>query len=258
MGADARSARQSEHYDEILDEYDAHYGDATSREYRRRFFLAPLLRDVDLNDRDVADLAAGSGHTTLELKALFPRIRAVGFDVSEHAVHSYASRTGCEAHLLDLTGEAAWPERFDAAIIVGGLHHCVSGLDNALRNVARMLKPGALFLIVEPNRDTWLEPMRRLWYRRDHYFESSTEAALSHDALSRTGRAWFDTLFVRYMGGPAYFLVYNSLVFRLPLALKRATAPPLMALERVTNQLPWRGAFPYFVAQWRRRPDAAL
>jgi hypothetical protein len=42
------------------------------------------------------------------------------------------------------------------------------------------------------------------------------------------------------------------------LALKRATAPPLMALERVTNQLPWRGAFPYFVAQWRRRPDAAL
>ena len=258
MAADTSAARQGDHYDEILDEYDAHYGDATSREYRRRFFLAPLLHGVDLNDLDVADLAAGSGHTTLELQALFPRIRPVGFDVSEHAVHTYASRTGCVAHQWDLAGKASWPEVFDAAIVVGGLHHCVSGLDNALRNVAHMLKPGGLFLIVEPNRDTWLEPLRQLWYRRDHYFESSTEAALSYDELSWSGRTWFDTLSVQYMGGPAYFLVYNSLVFRLPLALKRATASLLMALEGVTNKLPWRGVFPYFIARWRRRPHAAL
>ena len=211
---------------------------------RRRFFLSPLLDGLDLNDCDVADLAAGSGHTTLDLQARFPRVKPVGFDVSDHAVRTYAARTGCEAHLWDLTGEAAWTQRFDVAIVVGGLHHCATALDTALRNVADLLRPGGLFLIVEPNRDTWLEPLRQVWYRRDRYFESSTEAALSHDELSTRGRSWFEAVSVRYMGGPAYFLIYNSLVFRFPLPLKRAAAGPLMTLEEFTNRLPWRGAYP--------------
>ena len=61
MDTETGSARQGAHYDQILDEYDAHYGDALSREYRRRFFLSPLLDGLDLNDCDVADLEAGSG-----------------------------------------------------------------------------------------------------------------------------------------------------------------------------------------------------
>ena len=136
---------------------------------------------------------------------------------------------------------------------LGGLHHCATALDTALRNVADLLRPGGLFLIVEPNRDTWLEPLRQVWYRRDRYFESSTEAALSHDELSARGRSWLKAVSVRYMGGPAYFLVYNGLVFRFPLPLKRAVAGPLITLEEFTNSLPWRGAYPYFIARWRRR-----
>jgi SAM-dependent methyltransferase len=258
MDTETASARQRAHYDQILDEYDAHYGDALSREYRRRFFLSPLLDGLDLNDCDVADLAAGSGHTTLDLQAKFPRVRPVGFDVSDLAVQTYASRTRCEAHVWDLTGEAAWTQRFDVAIVVGGLHHCATALDTVLRNVADLLRPGGLFLMIEPNRDTWLEPLRQIWYRRDRYFESSTEAALSHDELLARGRGWFEAVSVRYMGGPAYFLVYNSLVFRLPLPLKRAAAGPLMSLEEFTNRLPWRGAYPYFIARWRRRGNPAL
>jgi SAM-dependent methyltransferase len=253
MPADTDAVRQGTHYDAILHEYDAHYGDVASREYRRRFFLLPLLDGLDLNDRDVADLAAGSGHTTLELKALFPRVRPVGFDVSASAVCAYASLTGCESHVWDLTDEPHSRERFDVAIVVGGLHHCANALDNALRNVAYLLRPGGLLLIVEPNRDSWFEPLRRMWYRRDHYFEASTEAALSHCDLLARGRVWFDGVSVRYMGGIAYFLVYNSLVFRVPLAVKHVMASPLMALEGPMNRLPWRGAFPYFIARWRRR-----
>lgn len=245
--------RQRAHYNEILDEYDAHYGDPTSLEYRRRFFMSPLLEGLDLNDLDVADLAAGSGHTTLELRTRFSRTRPVGFDISEQACKAYTARTGCEALVLDLTGGVVPDRSFDVAVIVGGLHHCVTSLGQALGNIARMVRPGGLLLMVEPSRDALIEPVRRLWYRQDRYFEASTEGALSHDELAPQGAAWFEPLWVRYMGGAAYFLIYNSLVFRMPAGLKPYVASPLMRLETITNQLRWKRLFPYFLARWRRR-----
>ena len=253
LGSVSGGERQREHYNAILNEYDAHYGDATSCEYRQRFFLAPLLDGLDLNDWAVADLAAGSGHTTLGLKAMFPRIRPVGFDVSETAVEAYISRTGCPAYLLDLTVDNQPGPQFDAVIVVGGLHHCVNAIEVALQNVAQLLRPGGLFLMVEPSRETILEPVRRAWYGRDHYFEASSEGALAYRELSRHANAWFEPMLVRYMGGVAYFLIYNSLVFRVPLGLKRLLAPSLLAMESLTNLLPGKVLFPYFVARWRRR-----
>ena len=247
------SSLQREHYNTIHDEYAAHYGDESSLEYRRRFFLDPLLKGLDLSGLDVADLAAGSGYTTRELLVRFPTARPVGFDISDEACRAYAAATGCPAHRLDLTGDVRLDRCFDLAIVIGGLHHCARELDKVLENVARLLRPQGLFLMVEPNRDCWLEPMRRLWYRRDRYFEASTEAALSHDALLRSASGLFEGLSVTYGGGPAYFLVYNSLVLRVPGRLKPIIEGPLVYLERGFNALPGRMLFPFFVARWRRR-----
>jgi SAM-dependent methyltransferase len=244
---------QSEHYDRILHEYDEAYGDPESLEYRRRFFLSPLWRGLNLNGKDVADLAAGSGHTTIALKAQFPEARVVGFDVSERAVRSYVARTGCAAHLWDMTGGDAPLQGLDVAVVVGGLHHCIRSIETVLRNIAHMLRPGGVLLMVEPNRDTFLEPVRRLWYRRDDYFESSTEGALSHDQLFAAGQRWFESVRVRYMGGLAYFVVYNSLVLRVPPAIKRKIARPLMTFESLTNRFPGSFLYPYFIAEWTRR-----
>jgi SAM-dependent methyltransferase len=256
LGPRPASERQAAHYNRIIAEYDAHYGDAASLEYRRRFFLEPLLSGLDLNELVIADLAAGSGHTTVALKAIYPRARIVGFDISPEAVYRYCRNTGCEGRVCDLTKGVHGEERFDAAIVVGGLHHCASFVPAILENIAHVLKPGGLLLMVEPNRETWFEPLRRIWYRRDRFFESSTEAALSHDELLSIARPWFDCLDVQWLGGAAYFLVYNSLVFRVPLRVKVVLAPMLLKLEAVTNKLPIRYLFPYFVARWRLRQNA--
>ena len=244
---------QREHYNRILSEYELHYGDPTSLEYRRRFFLDPLLEGIDLNDATVADLAAGSGYTTIELTRRFPRIQMSGFDVSDDSCAAYRINTGRPAQALDLSGGTVAPAAFDAAIVVGGLHHCVSDIPGTLRTIATMLKPGRPFFMVEPNRDCWLEPLRRAWYKQDGYFEESTEGALSHDALAAAGREWFTVERVHYLGGPAYFLIYNSLVLRVPLRLKSMVASPLFAMERAFNLLPGRYPYPFFVARWRRR-----
>ena len=55
------SDRQRVHYEEIHDEYEAHYYDRHSLRYRERFIFAPILNQIDLNDCDMLDLASQLG-----------------------------------------------------------------------------------------------------------------------------------------------------------------------------------------------------
>jgi SAM-dependent methyltransferase len=143
--------------------------------------------------------------------------------------------------------------RADVAIIFGGLHHCVSDLDGTFRTIAQLLRPGGTLLMYEPNRQCYLELVRRVWYRLDRYFDASTEHSLAHgDILSRAS-ASFEALDCRYMGGPAYFLIFNSLVLRVPASAKDVLQRPLFALESAYNRLPGKFWFPYFIARWRRK-----
>jgi hypothetical protein len=90
----------------------------------------------------------------------------------------------------------------------------------------------------EPNRDYILEPIRKLWYTHDEYFDAGSEAALSHRALFEASAGVFACESLRYFGGPAFFLVYNSLIFRVPHPVKALAAPALMTVEALYNRLP--------------------
>jgi SAM-dependent methyltransferase len=246
---------QAGHYDDILDDYDRHYYDRYSLSYREQFILAPLLEGVDLRGGHVADLASGSGETTQFLMARFPGIRCTGFDVSPEACRRYREKTGRPAVEFDLTRDAYAGERFDAAIIMGGLHHCASDVGTALRTVASMVRPGGLFLLFEPNSEYLLEAARKLWYRFDRYFDAGSERALSHGELVAASAGAFECRRLRYFGGPAFFLVYNSLVFRISERTKAATAPALLRAERLYGRIPSKWLFASFLAQWVRRAE---
>ena len=247
------SDRQAQHYDRILSDYDRHYYDAQSTAYRERFIIGPLVEGLDLNGLEVADLACGSGETSLSLRRRFPAIRTTGFDISPRACETYQAKVERPCQVLDLTQPQDGLEpRFDAAIVMGGLHHCVADLDRTFSNIAALLKPAAPLMFFEPNRDYFLQFARDLWYRVDGYFDAATEDGLAHGDLLRRAGAAFTPERVRYFGGPAFFLIYNSLVFRIPHGLKRAIAPPLMAMEAGFNALPGKQLFSSFTARWRR------
>jgi SAM-dependent methyltransferase len=246
------SLRQKVHYERIHDEYEAHYYDKYSLEYREQFILSPLLAHVDLNDRDVLDVASGSGHNTLLLRRHFPRMRAVGLDISDSACEAYRENTGGAAVQGDLTRPLSLPQQFDTAIVIGGLHHCVTNLPQVFDNMAALLKPNGALLMMEPSADSMLEGVRQRWYRRDHFFDAPTEHALSHDELLRLGGGRFRAEVVRYIGGPAYFLVFNSLVMRVPLTAKKWVAPITFPFERAFNRFNSRALAPVFIARWRR------
>ena len=246
------AAEQRRHYEEIHSDYERHYYDAASMDYRRRFVESALFAGLDLDGAEVADLASGTGHNSLALLRRFPRARVTGFDISPSACAAYRANVGRPCHELDLTAGAYDGPLFDAAMIQGGLHHCVSDLEGTLATVGAMIRPGGLFLMWEPNRHSVFEAARRLWYRMDHYFEAGTEAALDHDDILRRAGGRFEPIDVRYHGGPAYFLVLNSLVLRIPTGLKARLAPLLFSLETAYDRCPGRLPFPCFVARWRR------
>lgn len=247
------SARQQAHYQAIHDDYEQHYYDGPSMAFRRRFVYDLMFEGQDFNGRQVADLACGSGHNSLAILEHFPRAEVTGFDVSPRACEAYRRIVGRDAVLMDLTAGSPSGRPVDVAIIFGGLHHCTSDLDGTFRTIAALLRPGGLLLMCEPNRECYLEGFRRLWYRLDRYFEPTTEHALSHGDILRQAGDHFAALDCRYLGGPAYFLILNSLVLRVPLGLKSALSRPLFAVEQAYNRLPGRFWFPYFVARWRRK-----
>jgi len=253
VGTRESVARQEAHYERIHDAYEAHYYDPTAIAYRERFFLDPLLAGLDLDGRRVVELASGSGHNSIALRTRFPTVELTGLDISPRAIQAYQEIVGRPAVQFDLVADTWEGDRFDAGLVIGGLHHCVQDLRATLRNAARLITPGGYLMMMEPSRDFGLESVRRWWYRRDSYFDAETEEALSHDALLALASEDFVPDRVHHMGGPAYFLILNSLVFRMPAAWKRPLAPPLMALEALYNRIPGRRLFPYFVARWRRR-----
>lgn len=246
------SSRQKAHYERIHDDYERHYYDAESMAYRERFIYDVMFSGVDLNGGRVAELACGSGFNSLAMRQRFPDAIFCGFDISRKACEAYRQNVGSDAFEIDLTRGYTGTEKFDAAVIFGGLHHCVADLPATLRTVAAMVKPGGWFLMFEPNSRCLLEGARKFWYRLDPYFDAESEAALDHDALAGMAKDNFICQGVTYSGGPAYFLVYNSLVFRFPQALKRYISPPLMGAEAVANHLPGRFWAACFIARWQR------
>jgi len=248
----SQSNLQKEHYESIHDDYESHYFDEASMTYRSRFVYDELFRGLDLNNKSIADLASGSGYNSLAALNRFPLCTPIGFDISNKACDSYRKVVKRDAYLLDLTTGLDPGIRVDVAMIFGGLHHCVSNLSATFLTIAHILKPNGLLLMFEPNSRYFLEGARKLWYRMDKYFQADTEAALDHDQIATIGANFFTPIHCRYMGGPAYFLIYNSLIFRLQRQTKNHIAKPLFFLESVYNKLPGKYWYPYFVARWRR------
>lgn len=249
------SKRQKQLYERIHDDYVDHYYDRHSMAYRERFIYRPLLAGLDFNGKSVADLACGSGDNSLTLLERFPEIDVTGFDISAKACADYRARVGRPAFEADLTKARGQEAIYDAALVIGGIHHCVADLPSTLQNIAGMLKPGGLLLMMEPNADFLLEGVRKFWYRHDRYFDANSEHALSHDEVLDQGRHLFEPLELHYLGGPGYIFILNSLMFRLPKPVKSVLASPLSLFDVGYNRLPGRGPFPYFLARWRRLAD---
>ncbi|MCB0384112.1 MAG: class I SAM-dependent methyltransferase [Bdellovibrionales bacterium] len=243
---------QKAHYEKIHQAYAEHYYDEFSDRYRDRFFFRYLFRGLDLNNKKIGDLCCGDGINSLAVKRRFPKADLTGFDISPTAVATYRVSLNSEAYELDLT-QPIGPEfvsRFDYLICVGGLHHCVANLPQTVANIENLLKPGGRLLTVEPYSGTVLNSIRNYWYKRDPYFDETSERAIAPTELT-TENLRVEKL--AFGGGPAYYLIFNSLIFRLSKPVKKALFYPLMALEGLIQIIMPQFIAAVFLARYVRR-----
>ncbi len=245
-------AIQQAHYDLIGKAYEAHYSDEWSSLYRRRFIYEPLVAGVDLRGRKVLDAMCGSGQTAEYL--LGQGALAYGLDVSPQVIEQFRAKlpgaVGVRGSILN--SEFA-DESFDAVFITGGLHHVHPKVPEAVTEIHRILKPGGWLCFYEPHTGSIANAARRLWYRHDSLFEEN-EAAVDIDDLMRRNAERFDFVTTRYAGGPAYLLVFNSMVFRVPLAWKGRYTPPLLWVERNLERIQGKRTSCFAMVQWRKHP----
>jgi SAM-dependent methyltransferase len=113
--------------------------------------LAPFS---DVGRREFLDFGCGTG----EFAPCFPAAHYTGIDLSLPYL-SYAGRTYAGRFVaLSVAAMPFAPARFDAALVLGVLHHLPDDLArSAVSELHRVLRPGACVLVMEdiPPPDAW-------------------------------------------------------------------------------------------------------
>jgi len=248
LGASER--QQQRHYDTIAADYEAHYSDEWSVEYRRRFIYEPMFAGLNLAGLQVLDAMCGSGQTTSYLLARGASV--TGLDISNEVIDTFQSRwTGANVVKRSLLDSGLPDNSFDCVAVVGGLHHIHPNVKAAVREIHRVLKPGGHFCFMEPHSGSLPDVVRKVWYRFDRFF-SDNEAAIDVSALQRDFRGSFELRKVNYLGNVAFLLVLNSLIFRIPPKSKKSFAPLMMKLEPWINKLQTKLTSCFAVTQWQK------
>jgi SAM-dependent methyltransferase len=242
---------QKEHYDRISSAYEAHYSDAASTEYRRRFIYDPMFAGLNLAGMQVLDAMCGSGQTTEYLLAHDAIV--TGLDISTEVIDSFKVRwPACHAERRSLLHSGFADNSFDCVTVVGGLHHIHPNVIAAVQEIQRILKPGGYFCFMEPHSGSLPDIVRRFWYKHDHFF-SDNEASIDLERLERDFSLRFTPIRVQHLGNIAFLLVLNSLIFRIPVPAKRFYSPALLALESAINKLQGKLTSCFVIAQWQKQ-----
>jgi len=246
----ASERQQQEHYDTIAADYETHYSDEWSIEYRRRFIYDPMFEGINLSGMEVLDAMCGSGQTTSYLMTRGAQV--TGLDISNEVLDQFQARwRDARAVKRSLLDSGLPDNSFDCVAVVGGLHHIHPEMKAAVREIHRVLKPGGYFCFMEPHTGSFPDVVRRIWYRFDRFF-SDNEAAIDIERMRRDFADRFTLTKAKYQGNIAFLLVLNSLIFRIPPGSKKFFAPSLMKVEPLINQLQTKFTSCFVVAQWQK------
>jgi SAM-dependent methyltransferase len=243
---------QRQHYNTIGADYEAQYGDPDGLTYRERFLYEPLLAGLDLEGRNVLEGLSGSGHAT-EYLLTKKRALVTGLDISDEAIASFKERwPGSDAICASITASGLPDESFDCIVVVMGLHHLHPHLSDAVREIHRLLRKDGVFCFTEPHQESAFSRLRAIWYRHDSLF-AANEESLDIEGLKREFASLFEFKTEKHVGGVAYLLVLNSMIFRVPLWLKRIYSPAVMRLEKMLAGFQSRSCSLAVICQWEKK-----
>jgi len=242
---------QSEQFDQLQVQYEAHYDDPTTQAYRHKFMNAPMFDGLELSGMRVLEAMCGSGQTTEYLLAAGASV--TGLDVSPKQIESFQRRwPQCTAVCASILESTLEDDSFDCVVVVGGLHHVQPHVREAVTEIHRLLKPGGHFCFVEPHKGSFPDSIRKVWYRHDSTYFGENEESIDLPKLKEAFASRFDFLKESYQGNIAYLFVYSSMILRMPLRLKPLYTPALIAIESAINKLQGKTTSCFVACQWQK------
>ena len=239
---------QIKRYDAEAGDHSKHYNDKYTQMYRNEFMRSPLFKDR-LTGMYTLDAMCASGIETGFLIELGAEV--VGVDISKKNVEEYNKRWGKPCYLNSIHKTTFSDNSFDAVYICGGLHHVLPLLKETISEIYRILKPGGHFYFLEPNKDTWVNLLRKIWYKIDGKFTEDEEAISYKNTLKPFLSLGFTEKSLNFGGNIAYIIIGQSLVLRIPNRYKKYLAPISFFLERIFLKLPFMPKL-FFSAVWKK------
>ena len=209
------------HFNKISARYNrgrSHENHLTYKQTLWNYIFAKL--DKILPAKPILGLEAMAGNCEISLKFLekYPELRMHAFDLSDNMVLAARKQTEgkkIEVFQSDILKFKDQDNKFDFAVLIGGLHHVPDSAALALKNIHSCLKPGGLFVNFEPTHNNFLlRKIRERIYRKNDLFEENSERGFElrnyNDLLNGAGlkpRIQF------YPGLIGYVLYYNPDAF---------------------------------------------
>jgi SAM-dependent methyltransferase len=140
----------------------------------------------------------------------------VGFDYSDKMVEiARAEHPNLRLEHGDVTAYRPAGEPFDMIVLIGGLHHVFSRTAEVLRNLREALKPGGLFLSLEPTHDNPIarRARQKIYASNDLFDEDSEQGFEYRDLQEHFAHAGYRRIDEVYPGLLAYVLYYNPDAF---------------------------------------------
>jgi SAM-dependent methyltransferase len=231
-------AVQRDHYDVLAPTYLTNLSYPHTREYMA--YLDRALLDSLPSDSlgTVAEICCGAGEG---LHLLGARARlGVGVDVSTQMLESACREAGRDPTRAFVQGDATrLPLRsaaFDTVVMFGGIHH-VNDRQALFAEVARVLRPGGLFLWREPADDYLLwRAIRAVVYRTTSALQADTEHPIRlRDTEAGVTAAGMTLATWRTFGFVAYCFLMNSDV--LPINRLWQYVPGIRPLTRAAARV---------------------
>ncbi|QEM69136.1 class I SAM-dependent methyltransferase [Geobacter sp. FeAm09] len=158
----------------------------------------------------------GNAEVSARLVNFFPHLTMHAFDLSDAMVKAAETSqlkrvTTCRNDLLTFCEE----DRYDLAVIIGGLHHIPYDVHKGVHNIGNSLKKGGIFLNLEPTHNNRLwRAVREKIYKDNAIFEENSERAFTLQEYNTCLTANnFRILDQFYPGLLGYVLYYNPDAF---------------------------------------------